>query len=79
MLTVGEGARQPGRATEATAKAPARHGGRVERRAARDARRRLAPYARGWAEVRRRCEWRCEWRWLARSARKDGEMFQQQR
>ena len=46
---VGEGARQLGGATEATDDAPARHGGRVERRAACGARRRLAPYARGRA------------------------------
>ena len=45
---VGEGARQLGGATEATDDAPARHG-RVERRAACGARRRLAPYARGRA------------------------------
>ena len=46
---VGEGAQQPGGATEATDDAPARHGGRVEQRAACGARRRLAPYARGRA------------------------------
>eukprot|EP00966_Prymnesium_polylepis_P213546 4945348-Prymnesium_polylepis.1 len=39
---VGEGARQLGGANEATDDAPAGHGGRVERRAACGARRRLA-------------------------------------
>ena len=46
---VGEGARKLGGATEATGNAAARHGGRVERRAAFGERRRLAPYARGRA------------------------------
>eukprot|EP00966_Prymnesium_polylepis_P252615 5840189-Prymnesium_polylepis.1 len=40
---VGACGKQPGEATEITGDTPARHGGRVERRGARGAQRRLAP------------------------------------
>eukprot|EP00966_Prymnesium_polylepis_P081078 1878384-Prymnesium_polylepis.1 len=45
LLVAGtEGAQQPGGATEATDDAPARHGGRVEQRAACGALRQLSPF-----------------------------------